>query len=74
MQPPAAYAIAIYWSQEDNAFVAEVPELLGCAADGQTYDEVLNAAQEAIDRWLLVAREEGLDIPKPQGRKALVAA
>ena len=70
--PP--YAIAIYWSKEDSAFVAEVPELLGCAADGQTYDEALEAARRAISMWIEVTREMGKPVPEPLGREAVVAA
>lgn len=74
MEDKAKYGISIYWSEEDGYYVAEVPELLGCAADGPTYDAALAAAREAIDRWLAVARKRGQRIPNPAGRSALVAA
>ena len=64
----ANYEIVVYWSDQDQAFIAEVPELLGCAADGPTYEEAVQAAQEAIQTWIEVSREEGNPIPQPQGR------
>ena len=68
------YGIVIYWSNEDDAFVAEVPELLGCAADGQTYEEALEAAHEAIVMWIDVAKEVGNSVPEPKGQLTVVAA
>jgi predicted RNase H-like HicB family nuclease len=62
------YEIIIYWSEPDNAYVAEVPELAGCMADGVTYAEALSAAQIHIDQWLETARELGRSIPVPRGR------
>ncbi len=62
------YEIIIYWSQEDNAFIAEVPELSGCAADGATYSEALANVEVIIDEWIETARELGRDIPEPKGR------
>jgi predicted RNase H-like HicB family nuclease len=64
------YEVIIYWSKEDEAFVAEVPELPGCAADGPTYAEALAAAEVAIQEWLETARELGRDIPEARGRLA----
>ncbi len=64
------YEVIIYWSKEDEAFVAEVPELPGCAADGPTYAEALAAAEVAIHEWLETARELGRDIPEARGRLA----
>ena len=58
----------IYWSDEDNAFVAEVPELAGCMADGATYQEALANAEVIIQEWLETARELGRAIPEPKGR------
>lgn len=58
----------IYWSEEDQAFIAEVPELPGCAADGQTYQEAIANAEIAIQEWLETASELGRPIPQPKGR------
>lgn len=62
------YEIIIYWSKDDNAFVAEVPELPGCMADGETYQEALANAEVIIAEWLETAREIGRTIPEPKGR------
>ena len=62
------YEVIIYWSDVDQAFVAEVPELAGCAADGPTYQEALAAVQVVIDQWIETARELGREIPAPRGR------
>lgn len=62
------YEIIIYWSDEDGAFIAEVPELPGCAADGSTYAEALANAQEIVAEWIETARELGRAIPEPRGR------
>jgi predicted RNase H-like HicB family nuclease len=62
------YEVIIYWSEEDHAFVAEVPELPGCAADGQTYQEALANAEAVAREWLETARELGRSIPTPKGR------
>lgn len=64
------YEIIIYWSQADNAFVAEVPELPGCAADGQTYQEALANVETIIAEWIETAHELGRPIPVPRGRLA----
>ena len=64
------YEVIIYWSQEDEAFIAEVPELPGCAADGPTYAEALAAAEVAIREWLETAKELGRKIPEARGRLA----
>ena len=62
------YEVIIYWSEPDQAFVAEVPELPGCAADGGTYQEALNAVEVVINEWIETAKELGRKIPKPRGR------
>ena len=62
------YEIIIYWSEEDQAFIAEVPELAGCAADGATYRDALEHAEARIFQWVETARELGREIPKPRGR------
>ena len=62
------YEIIIYWSQEDEAFIAEVPELPGCMADGETYVEAVQNAEQIIDEWIETANSLGRKIPKPKGR------
>ena len=62
------YEIIIYWSAEDDAFIAEVPELPGCMADGSTYQEALANAEVIILEWIETAREMGRAIPEPKGR------
>ncbi len=62
------YEVIIYWSQEDDAFIAEVPELPGCMADGTTYQEAVANAETVIQEWLETARELGRPIPEPKGR------
>lgn len=62
------YEIIIYWSQDDQAFIAEVPELAGCMADGQTYQEALANAEIVIREWIETAQELGRPIPQPKGR------
>ncbi len=62
------YEIIIFWSAEDNAFVAEVPELPGCMADGNSYQEALSNAEQIIQEWIDTARELGRTVPAPRGR------
>ncbi len=62
------YEVIIYWSAEDEAFIAEVPELPGCAADGATYQEALSNVETIIGEWIETARELGRSIPEPKGR------
>jgi predicted RNase H-like HicB family nuclease len=62
------YEIIIYWSEEDQAFIAEVPELSGCAADGATYQEALSNVQVIIQEWIETAKELQRPIPEPKGR------
>jgi len=62
------YEIIIYWSNEDQAYVAEIPELPGCMADGPSYREALLNAETIIQEWLETARELGRPIPEPRGR------
>lgn len=62
------YEIIIYWSEEDNAFIAEVPELAGCMADGSTYQEALANAEVIISEWIETAKDLGRNIPEPKGR------
>ena len=63
------YEVIIYWSDEDQVFIAEVPELPGCAAHGDAPATALAQAQEAITLWLDTAREFGDPIPTPKGRR-----
>jgi predicted RNase H-like HicB family nuclease len=63
------YEVIIYWSDEDQVFIAEVPELPGCAAHGDSPQAALHEAQEAITLWLDTAREFGDPIPAPKGRR-----
>ena len=62
------YELIIYWSEEDKAFIAEVPELPGCAADGATYQEALTHVEVIIQEWIDTAKELGRPIPQPKGR------
>ena len=62
------YEVIIYWSDEDQAFLAEVPELPGCMADGATYQEALANVELIIEEWLETARDLGRAIPEPKGR------
>ncbi|MCL4456925.1 MAG: type II toxin-antitoxin system HicB family antitoxin [Nitrospirae bacterium] len=67
------YEIIIYWSNEDNAFIAEVPELPGCMAHGETPEKALKNAKEAIQLWINTAKEFGDVIPEPKGNKLIYA-
>lgn len=67
------YEVIIYWSDDDTAFVAEVPELPGCMAHGDSYEEALQNAQEAIALWIDTAHEFGDAIPQPKGRRLVFA-
>lgn len=62
------YEIIIYWSGEDEAFIAELPELPGCAADGPTHGAALANVDVIIQEWIETAREVGRAIPEPKGR------
>ncbi len=62
------YEVIIYWSDEDEVFIAEVPELAGCMADGATYQEALSNVEVVIQEWLDTAKEVGRSIPEPKGR------
>lgn len=64
------YEIIIYWSEEDNAYIADVPELAGCKADGATYFEALQNAEGVIIEWIETAKSIGRSIPTPRGRLA----
>lgn len=62
------YEVILYWSEEDQAFIAEVPELPGCSADGKTYREALASVEVVIQEWIETATELGRPIPQPKGR------
>ena len=62
------YELIIYWSEEDEAFIVDVPELPGCMADGATYQEALANAETAIQEWIETTRALGRVIPQPRGR------
>jgi predicted RNase H-like HicB family nuclease len=66
--PKPRYEVIIYWSQDDQAFIAEVPELPGCAADGKSYQEALANVEVVIQEWIETAKELGRPIPQPKGR------
>lgn len=62
------YELIIYWSEEDQSFVVEVPELSGCMADGETYEQAVANIRQVIKEWIETARELGRSIPEPKGR------
>lgn len=62
------YELVIYWSEDDQSFVVEVPELPGCMADGETYEQAVANAQRVIEEWMETARELGRPVPEPKGR------
>jgi predicted RNase H-like HicB family nuclease len=67
------YEVDIFWSDDDQFFIAEVPELPGCMAHGDTREEALQSAQEAIDLWIEVALKRGRQVPEPRGRNLAAA-
>lgn len=67
------YEIILYWNNEDQVFVAEVPELPGCMAHGNTQESALTNVKEAIQLWIDTAREFGDPIPEPKGRRLMLA-
>jgi predicted RNase H-like HicB family nuclease len=62
------YEMIIYWSEEDQAYIAEVPELPGCMADGLSYQEAVNNAEKVIAEWIETAIDLGRNVPEPKGR------
>lgn len=64
------YELVIYWSEEDELFVVEVPELPGCMADGETYEQAVQNAQTVISEWIETAGSLGRQIPQPRGKLA----
>ena len=67
--PDLSYEVVLYWSAEDAAYIAEVPELPGCLSDGETRPEALTNVEGAIEAWIATAEELGRDIPAPKGRR-----
>jgi predicted RNase H-like HicB family nuclease len=67
------YEIILYWSEEDGVFIAEIPELPGCNAHGDTQESALKNVSDAIQLWLDTARESGRAIPVPRGRRLMLA-
>lgn len=62
------YEVILYWSEADNAYIAEVPELAGCMADGVSRIDALQNAETVIEEWIETAKELGREIPTPKGR------
>lgn len=62
------YEIIIYWSTVDNVFIAEIPELKGCLAHGESADDALKEVSVVANEWITIARENGWEIPQPKGR------
>lgn len=67
------YEIILSWSGEDGGFIAEVPELPGCMAHGDSHERALAEAQQAIELWVETAREMGREVPEPKGRRLMLA-
>ncbi len=67
------YEVIIHWSNEDKAFIADVPELPGCSAHGSTQETALTSAQDAIRLWIDTANEFGDPVPEPKGRRLILA-
>lgn len=67
------YEVILYWSAEDQVYIAEVPELAGCMAHGETQETALSNANHAADLWMATAREFGDPIPTPKGRRLALA-
>jgi predicted RNase H-like HicB family nuclease len=68
MKDEIKYEMIIYWSEEDDAYIAEVPELPGCMADGRTYEGAIKNTLNVVKEWIETANELGREIPKPKGR------
>ncbi len=62
------YEVIVYWSNEDNCFITEMPELPGCISDGKTYEEAIENIKKVATMWIEVATEEGREIPDPKGK------
>ena len=68
MEDDIKYEMVVYWSEDDGAYIVEVPELPGCTADGGSYEEAIKNTLVVIKEWIETARELGRDVPKPKGR------
>jgi predicted RNase H-like HicB family nuclease len=68
MKDEIKYEMVIFWSEEDDAYIAEVPELPGCMGDGKTYEDAIRNTLSVIQEWIETANELGREIPKPKGR------
>lgn len=68
MEENIKYEMVVFWSDEDGTYVVEVPELPGCMADGNTYEEAIDNTLLVIREWMETAKEIGREIPKPKGR------
>ena len=68
MQEDIKYELVVYWSEDDDAYIVEVPELPGCLADGKTYKEAIQNVLVVIEEWIETAKELGRNIPAPKGR------
>ena len=68
MEEDIKYEMVVYWSDKDGAYVVEVPELPGCMADGNTYEEAIDNTLLVIREWIETAKKIGREIPKPKGR------
>ncbi len=68
MKPEYRYEVIMYWSEDDQPFIAEVPELPGCMADGASYEEAIENVQVVIREWIETSHELGRPVPKPKGR------
>jgi predicted RNase H-like HicB family nuclease len=69
MEKDSPYNVSLYWSEEDGVYVAEVPELPGCATHGSTSEEAMGNARDAIESWIIGAKESGNSIPEPIAMK-----
>ena len=67
------YEIIIYWSEQDGHYIAEVPELPGCMADGESLEETLAMVQEVMRLWIETATDGGVTVPQPKGRRLMLA-
>jgi predicted RNase H-like HicB family nuclease len=70
VSPEHRYEVSIYWSEDDSAFIAEVPELPGCMSDGATHAEALANVERIIQEWIETAEQLGRPVPEPKGRAA----
>lgn len=68
MREPIKYEMIIYWSEEDQSYIVDVPELPGCMADGKTYEEAFKNVKAVIKEWIQTAEKLDREIPKPKGR------